>query len=187
MKGLLIFIIALVVSMSSYSQTKKQSACDSLIQEGYTQAFCDYNNNYAFKNIPFESNYSFFSSKIKLDKVSILPNTYTITDIDFREWAGLTFDYAVFKFSAKDKLESVLLKLKRENKDSTELENNFLETLNYLTHYFGHEKPSQNDYLNEKNNFHWCGNKVNIHFGQPHKNVIELMIERTNINDLDNL
>lgn len=187
MKNILAFLIALLAYTNLHCQKKYQSACDSLIEEGYTSAFCEYNNNYAFKNIPFECSLGFLSSKMSLIKAPVVPNTYMSTDIDYMEWDGLTFDYVVFKFSAKDKLESVLLKLKpKDDTDSLKAKENYFQTSNYLKHLFGQRKPSPYE-IEEKNNLHWWGNKVNINFGLFDKYEIDLLIERSNIGELDNL
>jgi hypothetical protein len=187
MKVTFSFLISLLAYTNIHCQVKARSVCDSLIQEGYTSAFCEYNAGYAYKNIPFECNLSFLSAKMSLVKAPVVPNTYLSTDIDYVEWDGLTFDYVVFKFSAKDKLESVLLKLKpRTDNDSLKVKENYLQTANYLKHLFGQRKPTPYE-TEEKNNLHWWGNKINISFGLFDRYEIDLLIERRNVSELDNL
>jgi hypothetical protein len=56
------------IFLNTFAQNKNPSACSKLKEKGYKQDFCDYNTKYAYKSIPFESNISFVSSKLKLIK-----------------------------------------------------------------------------------------------------------------------
>jgi hypothetical protein len=182
----ILYFLTILSSTYIYSQSINLFTCDSLLNEGYTKSFCEYNVKYSFKNIPFECNQHFLSSKIQLTKSPSRPNTFISTDIDVREWEGLIFDYSIFKFSATDKLEEVILKLKKDDNDTAKLRSDFLNTLDTLEKRFGKGKGLPSD-LFLKNNIQWWGNKVNVLIGMPDKNSLELMIQRTNINDLDNM
>jgi hypothetical protein len=169
-----------------YSQTDVEDFCKILKTKGYTQGFCDYNNKYAFKNIPFESNYDSVASKLKLIKQIGNANQYDCKDGDVINWATIRFDNCVFDFSSSNKLDGIQLQLlgneSREKK--LEIKEKMQIVKNYLTVYFG--KPERLPGSDEPNM--WRGSKVYIVISSLQNTSSGLIaIYRTNTNPIDNL
>ncbi|MDB5198539.1 MAG: hypothetical protein JWO92_502 [Chitinophagaceae bacterium] len=183
-----VFIVSIFSFLYLYTlaQTNPESTCATLKAKGYTKAFCEYNNKYAYKNIPFESSIDFVSSKFKLTKKTDYANKYDCKDVDVLSWATVTFDNCFFEFSSNGKLVGIQLQL--FNKSSTtiaEIKSKIKQIKNYLTFYFGKPEKSIGDGLDT-----WRGDKVYILIAPPNEKLESgavVAIYRTNTNVIDDL
>jgi|GEM_PF-7003614 len=186
MKNAFIFSFLFLLFLNSFSQTKKENTCSKLKAKGYTQGFCEYNNKYAYKNIPFESSFDSVSLKLKLTKRTTAPNQYNCKDANVLTWATITFDNCIFDFSSSDKLDGVQLQLFNNSSTSIpDIKSKIKQVQNYLTLYFG--KPEKFPGTDDDT---WRGNKVYIVVSPPNEKIESgavIAIYRTNTNAIDDL
>ena len=182
-KIILIYVLSI---LCQYSHAQTELTCKELVAKGYTQNFCDYNSKYAYKNIPFESNFNFVASKFKLTKNIYSDNSFDCKDIDLLKWATVIFDNCIFDYSSSDKLDGIQLQL--FNNSSTtiaEIKSKIKQVKNYLTFYFGKPEKFPGD-----GNDMWSGDKIYIVVVPPNEKLQSgavIAIYRNNINPVDDL
>lgn len=162
-------IVVLLFSYStSFGQKQKTidktSSCKILVNEGYTQEFCNYDQQYEFKSIPFESKFNLLDSLMNLKRVEYYSNVYDIQNEKYIDWGITKFTRGYVQFS-NNKFISVTLDLM----DDKGIPFYKFETiLKYFTELFGTPKiiktSNPNITLHE-----WHGNKltIDIHYFDP--------------------
>ena len=184
MPKLIALLVLLSVSVSSMSQKKSVDSCAQVKAKGYTNNFCDYNNKYSFKNIPFESSLTLVSSKFQLIKHAGGAYQYDCKDDDVLNWATVKFDNCIFDFSATDKLDGVQLQLSESSATSNkDIRDKLNEIMDYLTTYFGKPEtfPGSTSPM-------WRGWKIYIVISNiQDSSGLTVAIYRINMNPIDNL